>query len=252
MSDEAFLATEYSDLSPSFRQTCIEADERTRSRTAPVRVNGHHDQPRESAAYDHVQHPMPGLEVLQQGRRFGQQPHDRQCCIHQLRTGWLHVTPDAENEGRLLLMPSKMNIAPIKYGLAYRIESALLSVDGTDVLTSRIAWEFQPVKMSADEALAAHDISSQNKTGKAEAIEYLRDALSGGARPASEIKQEATGAGITPKSLRTAREALGVRLTKQGMSGGWVWDLPKVPSTPEGAPYGSWASSASEGIFGDP
>lgn len=171
--------------------------------------------------------------------------------INYARAGFI-VTPDAENEGRLLLMPSKMNIAPIKYGLAYRIESALLSVDGTDVLTSRIAWESQPVKMSADEALAAHDSSSESKTGKAEATEYLRDALSGGARPASEIKQDATAAGITPKSLRTARKALGVRLTKQGMSGGWVWDLPKVPSTPEGAPYGSWASSASEGIFGDP
>jgi putative DNA primase/helicase len=170
--------------------------------------------------------------------------------INYARAGFI-VTPDAENEGRLLLMPSKMNIAPIKYGLAYRIESALLSVDGTDVLTSRIAWESQPVKMSADEALAAHDRSSENKTGKAEAMEYLRDALSGRARPANEVKQDATAAGITPKSLRTAREALGVRLTKAGMSGGWVWELPKVPLTPEDAHHGSWAPSASKGTFGD-
>jgi hypothetical protein len=126
------------------------------------------------------------------------------------RAGFI-VTPDAENEGRLLLMPSKMNIAPIKYGLAYRIESALLDVEGVEVLTSRIAWESEPVKMSAHEALAAHDSSSENRSGKAEAMEYLRDALSGGGRPASEIKQAATAAGITPKSLRMAREALGVR-----------------------------------------
>jgi putative DNA primase/helicase len=170
--------------------------------------------------------------------------------INYARAGFI-VTPDAENEGRLLLMPSKMNIAPIKYGLAYRIESALLSIDDAEVLTSRIAWESQPVKMSADEALAAHDSSSESKTGKAEAMEFLRDALSGGPRPANEVKQEATSAGITPKCIRTARKSLGVRLTKQGMSGGWVWELPKMPSAPEDAPYGSWAPSASEGTFGD-
>jgi hypothetical protein len=47
--------------------------------------------------------------------------------INYCRAGFI-VTPDAEDETRLLLMPSKMNIAPIKHGLAYRIESSFLMV----------------------------------------------------------------------------------------------------------------------------
>jgi putative DNA primase/helicase len=170
--------------------------------------------------------------------------------VNYARAGFI-VTPDAENEGRMLLMPSKMNIAPIKYGMAYRIESAVIEVDGVEILTTRIAWESQPVKISADEALAANDTAAENRTGKAEAMEFLRDALSGGPRPANEVKQEATSAGITPKCLRTARKSLGVRLTKAGMSGGWVWELPKVPLPREDAHHGSWAPSASKGTFGD-
>jgi putative DNA primase/helicase len=169
--------------------------------------------------------------------------------VNYARAGFI-VTPDAENEGRMLLMPSKMNIAPIKYGMAYRIESAVIESAGVEILTSRIAWESQPVKITADEALAANDTAAENRTGKAEAIEFLRDALSGGPRPANEVKQEATSAGITPKCLRTARKSLGVRLTKQGMSGGWVWALPKVPSPPEDAHFREWAPSDPEGTFG--
>ena len=52
------------------------------------------------------------------------------------------VTPDAENDGRILLMPSKMNIAPIRHGLAYRLEGFV--IEG-GILTSRIAWETAPV-----------------------------------------------------------------------------------------------------------
>ena len=84
--------------------------------------------------------------------------------VNYARAGFI-VTPDAENEGRMLLMPSKMNIAPIKYGMAYRIESAVIEIDGVEILTSRIAWESQPVKITADEALAANDTAAENRTG---------------------------------------------------------------------------------------
>ena len=65
--------------------------------------------------------------------------------INYCRAGFI-VTPDAQDESRLLLMPSKMNIAPIKFGLAYRIESVLLDGQSEEILTSRICWETEPGK----------------------------------------------------------------------------------------------------------
>ena len=56
--------------------------------------------------------------------------------INYCRAGFI-VTPDAEDDTRLLLMPSKMNIAPIKHGLAYRIESVVL--DGQPAPRKRFA-----------------------------------------------------------------------------------------------------------------
>ena len=56
--------------------------------------------------------------------------------INYCRAGFI-VTPDAGDDTRLLLMPSKMNIAPIKHGLAYRIESVVL--DGQPAPRKRFA-----------------------------------------------------------------------------------------------------------------
>ena len=46
------------------------------------------------------------------------------------------------------------------------------------------------------------------------------------------MKKDAAAVGISPKSLRNARETLGIKPEKIGFGdeGGWVWNLPKVPS----------------------
>jgi putative DNA primase/helicase len=145
------------------------------------------------------------------------------------------VTPDEADDTRLLLIPSKMNIAPIKYGLAYRIEGCLIQHDGADIATSRIMYESSPITISADQALAALDGNSEHRSEKSEAIDFLMDALRGGPVSAKEVKKEAADAGISSKSLRSAREALGIKPEKTGFEGGWVWSLPKMPSKVEDA-----------------
>ena len=142
--------------------------------------------------------------------------------VNQARAVFI-VTPDEEDETRMLLIPSKMNIAPIVHGLAYRIEGCLIPFDESDIRTSRVMYESTPITISADQALAALNNAGQNKSEKAEAIEFVQDALRAGPVAAKDIKRDAIEAGISPKSLRSAREALGIKPEKAGFDGGWVW-----------------------------
>jgi hypothetical protein len=78
-------------------------------------------------------------------------------------------------------------------------------------------------------------------------MEFLTEALRGGAVPARDVKREALDAGISAKSLRSAREALGIKPEKSGYEGGWVWALPKMPKDAQDAPSRERAPSTLEG-----
>ena len=164
------------------------------------------------------------------------------------------VTEDPEDKDRRFFIPSKSNISRLQEGLAFRLEQTLLEARGDEpeVIATRIAWESGPISMTADEVVAALRDGDSGKTAKAEAFDFLEDALAGGPKLASEMQKLARDAGHTPKSLRSARASLGVKPTKAGFDGGWVWALPdaKMPSTPEDAHFQNRASSAPEGTFG--
>jgi putative DNA primase/helicase len=153
--------------------------------------------------------------------------------VNQARAAFI-VTPDEEDKTRMLLIPSKMNIAPIRHGLAYRIEGCLINCEGSEIATSRIMYESTPVMISSDQALAALSCN-ENKSDKSEAMKFLKEMLKDGPVAAKDVKKEASEAGISTKSLRSAREALGIKPEKSGFEGGWVWKLPKMPSKAEDA-----------------
>jgi putative DNA primase/helicase len=154
--------------------------------------------------------------------------------VNQARAAFI-VTPDAQDETRMLLIPSKMNIAPIRHGLAYRIEGCLIHSEGSEIATSRIMYENTAITINADQALAALSAHGENKSEKSEAIEFLKETLKAGPMAAKDVKKEAYDAGISSKSLRSAREALGIKPEKAGFEGGWVWKLPKMPLQDEDA-----------------
>ena len=116
--------------------------------------------------------------------------------VNQARAAFI-VTPDEEDKTRMLLIPSKMNIAPIRHGLAYRIEGCLIHSEGSEIATSRIMYESTPVTISADQALAALSAHGENKSEKSEAIEFLKELLKAGPMAAKDVKKEASDAGIS-------------------------------------------------------
>jgi hypothetical protein len=57
------------------------------------------------------------------------------------------------------------------------------------------------------------------------AIDFLKSTLAGGEAPEREVQRLAFIAGIKTRTLRRARERLGVKARRRG--GGWWWSLPE-------------------------
>lgn len=160
------------------------------------------------------------------------------------------VTRDADDPRRRLILWVKLNVARMPPGLAYRIEPSPLDPD-----IGVVAWEPDPVEVSADDALAALVPKATGKAGAAPrrtmARDWLRSLLAAGPLPADTVKSEARAAGISTATLRRAADELGVKPAKIGMGGGWVWRLP-AGDAPEDAHLGpKMLMSGDVSIFGE-
>ena len=83
------------------------------------------------------------------------------------------------------------------------------------------------------------EAAGERRTAKADAMEFLQAALAGDSVPATEVNRMAHGRGLTPKAIRSAREALGVEIERNGFGPGSrsLWSLPgghtEVPPSDE-------------------
>ena len=99
------------------------------------------------------------------------------------------------------------------------------------------------IACTADEILSANREGSETPE-RAEAEEFLRDALAGGPRPSIEIETEAKGAGVSWRTVRRAQKALGIKPYRKaeagdglGKSGRWYWSLPGSGDAPKMANF---------------
>jgi putative DNA primase/helicase len=137
------------------------------------------------------------------------------------------VTRDADDDTRRLFLPVKNNLAPLGKGLAFRLEQRLVT-DG--IVGSSVAWETETVTITADQALQAADDRGDGGGAGAEAEEFLREALAGGAVAVIDLKADAKEAGLSWATIRRAKDRLGVVAKREshGRNGGgrWTWALP--------------------------
>jgi hypothetical protein len=100
-----------------------------------------------------------------------------------------------------------------------------------------VAWESEPVTMTANQALAADGArTDQNSTAKDDAIVFLRDALTYGPVAVSDLEAQARAAGYLGdrqriaqcKPFRSARDALNIEPRREGFGPGSrvLWSLP--------------------------
>jgi hypothetical protein len=134
------------------------------------------------------------------------------------------VIEDAEQDDRRLFLHAKNNLARAPQGLAFRLDQCLV---GDGVVASRILWDRDPVEITANEALAADAAGTETRTAKADAIEFLQGALADKPVPAAEVTRMAREHGLTAKAIRSAREALEVKIVRDGFGPGSksLWSL---------------------------
>ena len=81
-------------------------------------------------------------------------------------------------------------------------------------------------------ALVAPEKGTEERSALEEAKGFLRKTLAGGPAATTEVEKQAKGIGITDRTLRRAREALGIKpeaVHEHGKAGAqrWVWALPE-------------------------
>ena len=123
---------------------------------------------------------------------------------------------DSEDESKRGIVHVKSNLAQKGGAVGYRIADDEFYWTGESDLT----WQ---------RILATEDTGG--KSALDEATEFLRDELAAGPTEVKEIERDADAAGINLRTLRRARESIGVKVKRQGEpgrrgGGRWVWELP--------------------------
>jgi putative DNA primase/helicase len=140
---------------------------------------------------------------------------------------------DPEN-GRKLFVKGKNNIADRAYSdktLAYRFASKKVGTDeetGEDIIAPFIVWDDDHVDITADEAMSA----TKSPAARDEAKKFLADMLADGPVLANDVKDAASGNGISERTLKRAKQELGVQADKDGSTGKWSWHLPGKSKSP--------------------
>ena len=118
----------------------------------------------------------------------------------------------------------KNNLGPKADGIGFRLIQGLTT---QNIQASRVAWCDDPLTVSANEALAASGMEGKRGVQRREAEEFLQGYLEAKPMPADQVKEAAEANGITERTLRRAREGLGIVVEKAAFEGGWQWRLPK-------------------------
>jgi hypothetical protein len=152
------------------------------------------------------------------------------------------VIEDPEDDERRFLLQAKNNLGKKCKGLAFRLEQRTV---GDDVMSSNVMFEGDYVSESIDEALSASEnrgSKGQSGGSKDDVIQFLKDILSAGPVDVLEVERQARAAALLEydkrlsksKVFRDARNALGVKTTREGFGPGskFILSLPGGPLAP--------------------
>jgi putative DNA primase/helicase len=131
------------------------------------------------------------------------------------------VTSEPET-GRRLLLCVKNNIGPKARGIGYTIGTKEIT---DQIVAPNVLWSDAPVDMTADQAIAAANAALKDGGAMKEATDFLKELLAKGAVAAKEAEEAAETNGISLRTLKRARQQLGVKSSKGGYQGAWTWTI---------------------------
>jgi putative DNA primase/helicase len=117
--------------------------------------------------------------------------------------------------------------------LAFRIEEVLVgwnAAKGREIRAPRVAWEKEPVDLTADEAVQANKFTpvDRRKARSAPAKEFLRDILAAGPVARNTVIERGAEKGLSFKQLRGALKAIeGESFKAVGEHAPWFWCRPE-------------------------
>lgn len=134
------------------------------------------------------------------------------------------VIDDADDKDRRLLLHAKNNLAPPPQGLAFGLKQTIV---GTGIVASCVEWEPEPVTITANEAMAAEAGNTGTRPSE-DAETFLRELLADGPVTAKQVRAEAEDAGLAWRTVRRAKDRLGLKVKREGFGPGSTlhWALP--------------------------
>jgi putative DNA primase/helicase len=125
-----------------------------------------------------------------------------------------------------ILVRAKSNIGPDGGGYAYTLDQVELKAY-PGLFASSVLWGL-PLDGSAQNLLSNAEATGDAAAGTAlsEAENFLRVELADGRVPSKELGARARDAGISDRTLKRAKQALGIKATREGATGAWYCVLP--------------------------
>jgi hypothetical protein len=134
------------------------------------------------------------------------------------RSGLL-LAKDPEDENARVVACVKSNLGPPPPSLCWRF------VGGTP---PRVEWTGES-RYSADSLVNVQQEDEEGRGALEEGVSFLRRILAEGSVLATSVMSQARQAGISERTLRRARQQLGIQAMKERrVDGKWEWQLPKA------------------------
>jgi hypothetical protein len=133
----------------------------------------------------------------------------------------LWAAPDPVDDTAKLLLHIKCNVAAKAPAIRYRLESRL----GDGVNTSGVVWGGEDEHVRAEDVMQPDRGSSEERTERGEAKEWLSEFLGTGNQRTEHIFNEGHKAGLSERTLRRAKSDLRLKARRIGGTDGyWVWE----------------------------